>query len=92
MQNCRVLNRRKYWRERAQISLSTPRRDNRGIETAVWMKTVCIRTINGSAIHKQAMSSNRVSKEDRSTFCTRNVHFRVVTLLALRSSKGRDVS
>ena len=91
MQTCRVLKRRKYWRESSDLVVNTEG-DNRGIETAVWMKTVCIRTINGSVIHKQAMSSNRVSKEDRSTFCTRNVHLRVVTLLALRKSKGRDVS
>ena len=42
------------------------------------MKTVCIRKINGSAIHKQAMSLNSVSKEDRSTSATRNMHHRVV--------------
>ena len=53
----------------------------------MWMKTVCIRTINGTAIQKQAMSSNRVSKEDRSTLTTRNVHLRVVLLLALKQWK-----
>ena len=55
------------WQNESSDLVVNIEEDNRGIETTVWMKTVCIRTINGSAIHKQAMSSNRVSKEDRST-------------------------